>query len=88
MTIGSMAQVYHGTADETAGGLKRKDIKKTKEGRIVSKDQAKKGRANPWMKAVSQARKELGIEGFVLLNKGTDGTRLYARAKEIYEKKK
>ena len=88
MTVGSMAQVYHGNADETAGGLKKKDVKKTKEGRIVSKDQAKKGKANPWVKAVSEARKALGITGFVLLNKGTEGTKLYTKAREIYEKKK
>jgi hypothetical protein len=26
MTVGSRAQVFHGTADQTAGGLKKKDL--------------------------------------------------------------
>ena len=34
---GSKAQVWHGTARHTPGGLTRKDLMKTKKGRIVSK---------------------------------------------------
>jgi hypothetical protein len=34
---GSRAQVWHGTAYKTAGGLKRDDLMKNKHGRIVSK---------------------------------------------------
>ena len=34
--IGSRAQVMHGTAERTSGGLTRKDLKKNKQGRIVS----------------------------------------------------
>ena len=34
---GSKAQVWHGTAKHTPGGLTRKDLMKTKRGRIVSK---------------------------------------------------
>jgi hypothetical protein len=34
---GSKAQVWHGTASKTPGGLTRKDLMKTKKGRIVSK---------------------------------------------------
>lgn len=36
MTIGSRAQVFHGTADTTSGGLEKKDLMKNKHGRIVS----------------------------------------------------
>jgi len=36
MTVGSRAQVFHGNADETAGGLEKKDLMKNKHGRIVS----------------------------------------------------
>lgn len=36
-TVGTKAQVYHGTAKHTSGGLTRKDLMKTKKGRIVSK---------------------------------------------------
>jgi hypothetical protein len=35
--VGSKAQVWHGTAAHTSGGLTRKDLMKTKKGRIVSK---------------------------------------------------
>ena len=34
---GSKAQVWHGTARHTPGGLTRKDLIKTKKGRIVSR---------------------------------------------------
>jgi len=36
-TVGSKAEVYHGTAKHTSGGLKKKDLMKTKAGRIVSR---------------------------------------------------
>ena len=35
--VGTKAQVYHGTAKHTSGGLTRKDLMKTKKGRIVSR---------------------------------------------------
>jgi hypothetical protein len=35
--VGTKAQVYHGTAKHTSGGLKKKDLMKTKKGRIVSR---------------------------------------------------
>lgn len=35
-TIGSRAQVMHGTAKKTAGGLTKKDLKYNKRGEIVS----------------------------------------------------
>ena len=35
--IGTKAQVWHGTAKHTSGGLTRKDLMKTRKGRIVSK---------------------------------------------------
>jgi len=35
--VGTKAQVWHGTARHTSGGLTRKDLMKTKKGRIVSR---------------------------------------------------
>ena len=35
--VGTKAQVWHGSAKHTSGGLKRSDLMKTKKGRIVSK---------------------------------------------------
>jgi hypothetical protein len=37
LTVGSKAQVYHGTAKRTAGGLVKADLMQTDKGRIVSK---------------------------------------------------
>ena len=36
-TVGSRAEVWHGTAKKTSGGLMRKDLKMNKRGRIVSR---------------------------------------------------
>ncbi len=44
MTTGSKAQVFHGTAKHTAGGLTRKDLMLNKRGRIVSRKQAAAGK--------------------------------------------
>jgi len=80
MSIGSRAQVYHGNATETAGGLKKKDLK-MKDGEIVSKKKAKGAKTNPWIKAVAKAKKELGITGFALVQ-----GELLKKAREIYAK--
>ena len=44
MTVGSRAQVMHGTADRTSGGLTRKDLKMNKWGRIVSRAKSSKAK--------------------------------------------
>jgi DVNP family len=44
VTVGTKAQVFHGTAKHTSGGLTRKDLMKTKKGRIVSKRKHAAGR--------------------------------------------
>jgi hypothetical protein len=80
MTIGSRAQVFHGNADQTAGGLKKKDLKMVK-GEIVSKAKAKTEKKNPWIKAVAKAKKDLGIKGFALVQGP-----LLTKAREIYSK--
>ena len=36
-TVGSKAEVFHGTAKHTSGGLTKKDLMRTKVGRIVSR---------------------------------------------------
>lgn len=43
-TVGSKAQVYHGTAKHTPGGLTKKDLMKTKDGRVVSHKQHQAGK--------------------------------------------
>jgi hypothetical protein len=41
--IGTRAQVMHGTAEKTKGGLTKKSLKYNKYGRIVSKRKSAKG---------------------------------------------
>jgi hypothetical protein len=43
-TEGSKAQVWHGTARRTSGGLTKNALMKNKHGRIVSKKQYKRGK--------------------------------------------
>jgi hypothetical protein len=42
--VGSRAQVMHGTAKKTSGGLTRKDLKMNKWGRIVSRAKSVKAK--------------------------------------------
>ena len=44
MTVGSKAQVFHGTAKHTKGGLTRADLVKNKRGKIVSRKQMAAGK--------------------------------------------
>ncbi len=59
--IGSKAQVYHGTAKQTSGGLKKSDLMKNK-GRIVSKKQHRHGKRmykkNPALRAQAKLMKQ------------------------------
>ena len=83
-----MAQVMHGTLDHTPGGLTKKDIKIIKrdgKNHYVSKKRSSVAKKNlgGWNKAVSKAKKNLGIpkNTFVLLNKNGD---LYKEAARLY----
>jgi|UniRef100_A0A6C0BI95 hypothetical protein len=59
--VGSKAEVYHETAKHTSGGLKKKDLMKTKAGRIVSRKKHAAGK---------KAIKHLRALGFIA-KKGT-----------------
>jgi hypothetical protein len=50
--VGSKAEVFHGTARHTSGGLYKKDLVKTKRGRIVSRRKQAAGK-----KAIARLRK-------------------------------
>ena len=52
VTTGSKSQVWHGTAKHTSGGLTKKDLMKTRKGRIVSKRKHAAG-----LKALKQLKK-------------------------------
>lgn len=61
MTVGSRAEVFHGTADKTSGGLVKKDLM-MKDGRIVSKAASKASKkalkSNPKFQAFIDAARE------------------------------
>tara|TARA_Y100000287_G_scaffold124734_1_gene100559 strand:- start:116 stop:382 length:267 start_codon:yes stop_codon:yes gene_type:complete len=62
-------------------------VKKPKSSKRSSKKSSKKSakksmKKMSWVGCVAKARKELGVEGFVAIKKGTP---LYKRAKELYE---
>ena len=70
LEIGSRAQVFHGTAKQTSGGMKKKDIKKTDDGRYVSKK--KSNNLNPALAARAEATKKIMDE-----RKRMQGSKLY-----------
>ena len=82
--VGSRAQVMHGTAHHTAGGLTKKDFVKSGD-RYVSKVKAEQESSNPWIAATQEAREKLDMQHkFVTINKGPAGKKLYKAAKKIY----
>merc|ERR1719336_944391 len=87
---GSMLQVWNGTKTYTKGGLTKSSLMKSKSsGKIVSKKAHAKGRKSysavkSWTVACSKARKELGITGFVTINRGAQGVALYKLAKKYH----
>merc|ERR1711937_147855 len=80
------SQVFRGTKEKTEGGLTKSDLVKSTTGKIVSKKMQAKGKAlyakygKKWNTAVQQARKALGLKGFVAVKKGTP---LYTKAKAL-----
>ena len=44
MTVGSKAQVFHGSAKHTSGGLTKSDLVQNKHGRIVSRKKMMQGK--------------------------------------------
>merc|ERR1739848_589689 len=80
---GSMRKVWNGSCKWTRGGLIKADLMKNKRGLIVSKkaNKAAKGKTGGWTTALMKARKELGITGFCVVNRGAQGIALYKRAK-------
>merc|ERR1711881_203912 len=89
MQTGSYRKVWNGTSVYTKGGLTKADLMLNNKGKVVSKKLFAKGqklqkKSSGWMKAIMQARKELGITGFCTVNRGAQGVALYKRAKQIY----
>ena len=81
--------VFFGKTEKTVTGLKKMDLFKNAQGRIVSRKKSalakKRGNFRGWSAALSKARKTLGLKGFVAVNgKTAQGRTLYAEAKSFY----
>ena len=90
--VGKKWQVWKGTRERTAGGLTKKDLRKSKSGKIVSRKQSlaarrrfRKGGISGWLRAVTAARKSLKLKGFVACKKGT---KFYRTARRNYKRGK
>jgi hypothetical protein len=69
--IGSRAEVHHGTAYKTSGGLKKHDLHQNKNGRIVSKVKHATAKKEKRLVKAGYGTKK-GVFGFVKLDgKGT-----------------
>ena len=85
----SKSQVFKGRKAKTSGGLKKSDIRRNKNGKLVSVKMSNRSKARmhktigKWLAAVKAARKSLGIKGFVAIKKGS---KFYAAAKANYKK--
>merc|ERR1712007_255037 len=69
--VGKKWQVWKGTRERTAGGLRKKDLR------------MRKGGISKWLAAVMKARKALKLKGFVACKKGT---KYYITARKFYKK--
>merc|ERR1712100_615023 len=72
-------------------GLTKASLMLSSTGKVVSKKQNAQGKKAykhiaAWTKAVLEARKTLGVTGFVAVNgKTAQGKAIYAKAKTIYQ---
>merc|ERR1712228_768089 len=88
---GSRGQVWRGTREKVkTTGQTKGDLMKNRNGKIVSKKANKAGKRayknnglGKWTKAFMQARKNLGLKGFVACKKGS---KFYKEAMKIYKK--
>jgi hypothetical protein len=74
MLCGSRAQVHHGTAYKTSGGLTKSDLVQNKNGRIVSKAKQMSAKKEKRLVKAGYGTKK-GKFGYVMLNGKTRKTR-------------
>ena len=83
--IGSRAEVFHGTADSTSGGLTKKDLT-MKDGRIISKAAKKSLKKNPKFQVfVDEAKKKSDKKGCFCVMPSND-TKAYEKMMKKAEK--
>merc|ERR1740116_658058 len=85
------AAVFRGGKEKTSSGMTKDKLVKSKSGKIVSKAASAKSKKawatsplKKWNEACKQARKALGVKGFVAVGgKTAQGKALYAKTKSI-----
>jgi hypothetical protein len=89
------SQVFTGKKEKTVSGLTKDDYKKNADGNIVSKKRSDTSKKNfqkglaKWFKAVSAARKKMGIKGMVPVGGKTErGQALLKKTRSLYKKLK
>ena len=75
--------VFKGKQQKLRSGLRRTGLVKNRRGRIVSAKLSERGKKSVWCRAVSAARRRLGLKGMHLLKKGGE---FYKEAKKIQRK--
>merc|ERR1712076_27646 len=79
--------VFSGRKEKTKSGLKKSDLMKNKNGKIVTRKSSARGKKNKFMNAVIAARKALGIKGFQACGgKTAKGQALLKKARSLYKK--
>lgn len=88
-STGTRAEVWHGTAKHTSGGLEKKDLLQNKHGRIVSKKKHHSEKKSKRLVKAGYGTKK-GKFGFVLLDKKKGGSRhkrslMLGRSRAMYK---
>merc|ERR1719324_248188 len=89
--VQARSQVLKGKRVKTSGGLTKDMLMKNKRGKVVSKKAHAAGKklyagVKKWTECVINARKALGMKGFVAINgKKPEGKKLYAGVKKWTE---
>merc|ERR1719267_191457 len=79
--------VFSGKKTKTYTGLKKENLTKNKNGKIVSKKKSAFGKKNKWTAATQKARAALKIKGFCAVGgKTAQGKALLAKARSFYKK--
>merc|ERR1711959_156616 len=73
-------EIWRGKKIKTKKGLKKDDLMKNKDGKIVSKKRSQQGKESKWSKATAKARAVKGYVGFKAIKKGGS---FYEKAKEF-----
>merc|ERR1719516_775845 len=92
---GAKARVFNGSEEKTTSGLKKSDLTRNKNGKVVSKKSSARAKKKAyqknglakWTKAVAQAKKSLGIKGFQIIGgKTSKGQALLKKARSLFKK--